>query len=390
MAREVTMKEFETGILSEYGTNELKRGKINDFARKFGYRVPKEVWNNNTSEKRGCTYIVSEQATIKTQAREQIQKVEVPEVVVAQKPRVEMVGGIQAIRNTEERYTIDKDENFIRWGNFSDFRAIIKSNKFFPTFVTGLSGNGKTTGIEQACAAENRECIRVNFTRETGADDLVGGLRLINGETVFQYGPVAEAYMRGAILILDELDLADNKILILQGVLEGKPIFIPKLGKKVYPQPGFNVFATANTKGKGSDTGQFIGTNVMNEAFLDRFSITVEQSYPTPAIEKKILGQYAESYFGQKLDERDAKVCDNLVTWAQITRKSYLEGSIDELISTRRLIATVESYAIFGKDIKKSIEYATNRFDDDTKESFVELYQQIDEGMRTLDEDETI
>jgi len=189
-------------------------------------------------------------------------------------------------------------------------------------------------------------------------------------------------------IVTHNCDLADARIMCLQSVLEGKPIFLPKLGKKIHPAKGFNVFATANTKGKGSDSGQFMGTNVMNEAFLDRFSITIEQSYPAAAIEKKIVSKYATDYFGHVLSLRDQTVCDNLVTWAQITRKSFLEGSIDELISTRRLIATVESYAIFGSNIEKSIEYATNRFDDDTKESFVELYKQIDSGMKTFEEDE--
>jgi len=378
MAQPITLNDFEKAVVFEFGTNTLVRKDIVEFAKKNNYRIPKQVWLNKTQPMYGAPYIVSENATIQTQPA---QKVETSEAIDVPKVKTEVVGGIKAIRNTEAQYTVDKDPNFIRWGNFSDFRAIIKCGKFFPTFVTGLSGNGKTTGIEQACAVENRECIRVNFTKETTADDLIGGLRLVAGETVFQYGPVAEAYMRGAVLILDELDLASVNVMALQAVLEGKPLFISKLGKKLKPAAGFTVFATANTKGKGSDNGQFIGANTMNEAFLDRFSITIEQSYPGAATEKKILNQYAKSYFGRELDDRDTKVCDNLVTWAQITRKSYLEGSIDELISTRRLIATVESYAIFGKNIEKSVKYAVNRFDDDTKESFIELYSQIDAGM---------
>jgi len=208
-------------------------------------------------------------------------------------------------------------------------------------------------------------------------------------ETVFQYGPVAEAYMRGAVLILDEIDLADpNKVMVLQAVLEGKPIFIKKLGKRIAPTAGFTVFATANTKGKGSSDGRFMGTNSLNEAFLDRFAITIEQDYPGAAIEKRMLKGYAEAYTNDSVGERELEVIDHLVQWAQITRQSFNEESIDELISTRRLIATIESYFIFGKNIGKSIEYATARFDDDTRDTFNELYKQIDQGLRTFTPEE--
>jgi len=245
MAQEVSITDFEKGVLAEYGTNELCRRKIVEFAKKYDYRVPKQVWNNKTSEKRGATYIVSEQQVTKTQTVDQSQLVETP-IAVKPKAEVEMVGGIKAIRSTETRYTIDKDPNFIRWGNFSDFRAIIKANRFFPTFVTGLSGNGKTTGIEQACAAEGRECIRFNFTRETGADDLLGGLRLIDGDTVFQYGPIAEAYMRGAILILDEC-LEENEEVRVGKVNEWVPMKLKDMNfGQTYPVVSFN-----------QDTGKF-------------------------------------------------------------------------------------------------------------------------------------
>jgi hypothetical protein len=272
-----------------------------------------------------------------------------------------------AIPAVEQNLIPSKDDTFVSFGNFADIKKIIKSNLFYPTFITGLSGNGKTFGVEQACAALGRELIRVNITVETDEDDLIGGFRLINGETVWHNGPVIEALERGAILLLDEVDLASNKILCLQSILEGKGVFLKKIGKFVSPRAGFNVIATANTKGKGSDDGRFIGTNVLNEAFLERFPVTFEQEYPTAATEQKILGKICS----------DADFCKRLCDWADIIRKTFYDGGVDELISTRRLVHIVNAYAIF-QDKAKSIEVCLNRFDDETKQAFMDLYDKVD------------
>ena len=267
----------------------------------------------------------------------------------------------------EQNLVPEKDDTFVHFGPFSDLKAILKSRLFYPTFITGLSGNGKTFGVEQACAQLKRELIRVNITIETDEDDLIGGFRLVDGSTVWHNGPVIEALERGAILLLDEIDLASNKILCLQSILEGRGVFLKKIGKWVNPAPGFNVVATANTKGKGSDDGRFIGTNVLNEAFLERFPVTFEQDYPSPAIETKILDRISkEKEFNKRL-----------VDWADIIRKTFYDGGIEEIISTRRLVHIVRAYAIF-KDKAKAIKVCVNRFDDETKQSFLELYDKVD------------
>ena len=264
------------------------------------------------------------------------------------------------------------DDTFVKFGPFNDLKRIIQSKQFYPTFITGLSGNGKTFGVEQACASLKRELIRVNITIETDEDDLIGGFRLINGETVWHNGPVIEALERGAVLLLDEIDLASNKILCLQSILEGTGVFLKKIGKFVRPRSGFNVIATANTKGKGSDDGRFIGTNVLNEAFLERFPVTFEQDYPSPAIESKILGGVAA-----KLGVTDTDFCKRLVDWGDIIRKTFYDGGIEEIISTRRLVHILRAYSIFG-DKMKAIQVCVNRFDDETKQSFLELYDKVD------------
>jgi hypothetical protein len=266
----------------------------------------------------------------------------------------------------------DKDDTFVKFGNFADIKRIIQSRLFYPTFITGLSGNGKTFSVEQACAQLKREMIRVNVTIETDEDDLIGGFRLVNGETAWHNGPVIEALERGAVLLLDEIDLASNKILCLQSVLEGKGVFLKKIGRFVKPAPGFNVIATANTKGKGSDDGRFIGTNVLNEAFLERFPVTFEQSYPSPATEQKILEGIALD-----LGIEDQDFCKRLCDWGDIIRKTFYDGGIEEIISTRRLVHIVRAYSIF-QDKAKAIQVCVNRFDDETKTAFLELYDKID------------
>jgi midasin (ATPase involved in ribosome maturation) len=266
----------------------------------------------------------------------------------------------------------DKDDTFVQFGNFKDIKRIIQSRLFYPTFITGLSGNGKTFGVEQVCAQLKRELIRVNITIETDEDDLIGGFRLVNGETAWHNGPVVEALERGAILLLDEIDLASNKILCLQSILEGKGVFLKKIGRFVKPAAGFNVVATANTKGKGSDDGRFIGTNVLNEAFLERFPVTFEQEYPSVTNEVKILEKVA-----QTLNVNDLEFCKRLADWADIIRKTFYDGGIEEIISTRRLVHIIRAYSIF-QDKAKAIQVCVNRFDDETKQSFLELYDKVD------------
>ena len=271
----------------------------------------------------------------------------------------------------------NKDKVFVPWGHFKDIKSIVSSKQFYPIFITGLSGNGKTMNVSQACAQTKRECIRVNITIETDEDDLLGGYRLQDGQTVWQNGPVIEAMERGALLLLDEIDLASNKIMCLQPILEGNGVFLKKINKFIKPADGFNVIATANTKGQGSDDGKFIGTNILNEAFLERFPITVEQSYPTNKIETKILNNVMTEKGLTK--NSDVEFATNLVTWADIIRKTYYEGGIDEIISTRRLVHIVEAFSIF-KDKMKAIELCTNRFELDTKTSFLDLYTKVDGG----------
>ena len=268
-----------------------------------------------------------------------------------------------------------KDKDFVSFGNFADVKNVITSKKFYPIFITGLSGNGKTLAVTQACAVAKREMIRVNITIETDEDDLLGGYRLRNGETVWQNGPVIEAMERGAVLLLDEIDLASNKIMCLQPILEGSGIYVKKINKFVKPKFGFNVLATANTKGQGSDDGKFIGTNVLNEAFLERFPITFEQEYPAAKTEQKIIATKLKS-----AGKADEKFATNLVTWADVIRKTYKDGGVDEIISTRRLVHIAEAYSIF-KSKMKAIEVCTNRFDNDTKTSFVDLYTKVDAGV---------
>ena len=271
-------------------------------------------------------------------------------------------------------------EGFVPWGHFKDIKQIVKSGLFYPIFVTGLSGNGKTLMIEQVHADMNKELIRVNITIETDEDDLLGGFRLVNGETKFVPGPVIEAMEKGCTLLLDECDLGSNKLMCLQPVLEGKGVYLKKVNKWITPKDGFNVMATANTKGKGSEDGRFIGTNILNEAFLERFAVTIEQPYAAAAVEKKIvLGSM------KKYGTVDEDFATNLVTWSEVIRKTFYDGGVDELISTRRLDHIVKAFAIF-KDKMKSIEMCVARFDDDTKESFMDLYTKIDAGVNPLEE----
>ena len=285
---------------------------------------------------------------------------------------------------TESRNLVPvKDDTFVPFGGFVDVKNVIKSKQFYPVFITGLSGNGKTFSVEQACAQLGRELIRVNITIETDEDDLIGGFRLVDGATVWHNGPVIEALERGAILLLDEIDLASNKILCLQSVLEGNGVFLKKIGRFVRPARGFNILATANTKGKGSDDGRFIGTNVLNEAFLERFPVTFEQAYPSVNNEIKLLGLHAD-----RVGVKDDEFVKKLVDWADIIRKTFYDGGVEDIISTRRLVHIIRAYSIFN-DKAKSLQVCINRFDDETKQSFLELYDKVDADFQLPVKEET-
>ena len=292
---------------------------------------------------------------------------------------VQMAPSAVGVMEEQDSYIPEKFVGYVPWGNFNTIKDVIKSNIFYPLFITGLSGNGKTLMVQEVCARLKREYVRANITIETDEDDLIGGFRLLNGETVWHDGPVVTAMKRGALLLLYEIDLASNKIMCLQPVLEGSSIYIKKIGKWVHPAKGFNVIATANTKGQGSDDGRFIGTNIMNESFLERFPVTIEQSYPTGKMEEKILNnEFA------KHDKVENDFSGNLVKWADVIRKTFYEGGVDEIISTRRLVHIVNAFAIFD-DKLKSISMCISRFDSETKESFLDLYSKVDAGVSVED-----
>jgi hypothetical protein len=364
-------KSLVEGLFNHYKKDELTRSEINTYVDDNGIKNPSWLKSDTYKIGRGVyrlpikgdiSPVVKENVTTKTETAPATDTVNQAAYIVSS-----LTGNIVPT----------KDPVFVPWGHYKDIKSIVTSKQFYPIFITGLSGNGKTMNVQQACANSKRECIRVNITIETDEDDLLGGYRLQDGQTVWQNGPVIEAMERGAILLLDEIDLASNKIMCLQPILEGNGVFIKKINKFVKPAPGFNVIATANTKGQGSDDGKFIGTNILNEAFLERFPITVEQSYPTNKNETKIL----ENVMTEKGLTRqvDKKFAENLITWADIIRKTFYEGGVDEIISTRRLVHIVDAYAIF-KDKMKSIQMCTNRFDTDTKNSFIDLYTKIDGG----------
>ena len=357
-----SQKEQVSVLYKHYGTDTVTRGEINALVKSNKLKNPSWLKTDKYKVDRG-TYKLPLDG--KLTENEQIMEAPVED------------------KKTEAAYVVSsltgnivpkKDPVFVSFGNYPDVKNIIKSGQFYPVFITGLSGNGKTMGVTQACAELKKELIRVNITIETDEDDLLGGYRLKDGQTVWQNGPVIEAMERGAVLLLDEIDLASNKIMCLQPILEGSGVFVKKINKFVKPKDGFTVIATANTKGQGSEDGKFIGTNVLNEAFLERFPITFEQSYPTAKIEKKILTNTLKA-----AGKTDDKFVDKLTTWADVIRKTYFDGGVDEIISTRRLVHITQAFAIFD-DKMKAIKMCTNRFDDDTKNSFVELYTKVDAG----------
>ena len=366
-------KQLVEALFAEYGKTELTRSEINSYIDDNGLKNPGWLKSDKYKIGRGVYTLPVDGNDVSPVVKE-----------VKQKSKVETAESVDTVNKAAMiissltgNIVPTKDDVFVPWGHFKDIKSIVSSKQFYPIFITGLSGNGKTMNVQQACAQSKRECIRVNITIETDEDDLLGGYRLQDGQTVWQNGPVIEAMERGALLLLDEIDLASNKIMCLQPILEGNGVFLKKINKFVQPANGFNVIATANTKGQGSDDGKFIGTNVLNEAFLERFPITVEQSYPTNKIENKILDNVMSD---KKLTRKqDEKFAIDLVNWADIIRKTFYEGGVDEIISTRRLVHIVEAFSIF-KNKMKAIEMCTNRFDLDTKTSFLDLYTKIDGG----------
>lgn len=344
---------FIDSIRSANGGKETySRKELLDFGKANGFR-PKTVWEAIKSVpavKRGVVDFSAKVIPLNTTATAQ------PTIVLSE----------------EGTYIPKRVKTYVKWGHFKDISTIIESRMFYPVYLTGLSGNGKTMMVEQACAEAGREYIRVQITPETDEDDLIGGFRLVNGETVFSKGPVIKAMEAGAILLVDEIDRGSNKLMALQGVLEGKPVLIKKTGELVTPAAGFNIIATSNTKGKGSEDGRFIAATIIDEAFLERFTITMEQPYPTAPVEKKIVVKHME-LFGQV----DEDFAENLTKWSAAIRKTFDEGGIDEIISTRRLCHIAQTFAIF-KDRKKSIDLCVSRFDEDTRAAFVDLYTKID------------
>tara|TARA_B100001094_G_scaffold11604_1_gene10316 strand:+ start:719 stop:1846 length:1128 start_codon:yes stop_codon:yes gene_type:complete len=362
MPRTLDSKFHIDNIVDQYGAD-LDADKVKAYCtnHEVGYQTITK-YLNQFKTKRGHWKV-----TVK-QAKAQLEK------AIASPP---VNVGLAKTTIQAENLVPTKDDTFIKFGAFPDLKKVIQSRLFYPVFITGMSGNGKTFGVEQACNQTNRELIRVNITVETDEDDLIGGFRLVNGETVWHNGPVIEALERGAILLLDEVDLASNKILCLQSILEGKGVFLKKIGEYIQPSAGFNIVATANTKGKGSDDGRFIGTNVLNEAFLERFPITIEQEYPTVGVETKILTKVSESLNIPMIGEHKDFIT-HLCNWAEIVRKTFNDGGVDEIISTRRLTHIIRAYSIFGNKMK-AVEMCLNRFDDETKESFTQLYSKLDD-----------
>jgi len=355
-----TQKSVVDILYKEYKSDTVTRSQINDLVKSKKIANPSWLKSDKYKVDRGIYKLPMGDDEVET------------EIVDTQKSESQAA---YVVSSLTDNVVPAKDKDFVTFGNFADVKNVITSKKFYPIFITGLSGNGKTLAVTQACAVAKREMIRVNITIETDEDDLLGGYRLRDGQTIWQNGPVIEAMERGAVLLLDEIDLASNKIMCLQPILEGSGIYVKKINKFVQPKLGFNVIATANTKGQGSDDGKFIGTNVLNEAFLERFPITFEQEYPAAKTEQKIVATKLKS-----AGKADEKFATNLVTWADVIRKTFKDGGVDEIISTRRLVHIAEAYSIF-KNKMKAIEVCTNRFDNDTKTSFVDLYTKVDAGV---------
>jgi len=366
-------------ILGE-STNLVDRADIKSVEIESGLSYPQWLVKGDTLKKeRGLFYLPNDRGEISVDVTIQNTSGPVPSEIREAVASVQMAPSAVGVMSEQESYVPEKFEGYVPWGNFNVLKEVLKSRIFYPMFITGLSGNGKTLMVKELCARLKREYVRANITVETDEDDLIGGFRLLNGETVWHDGPVVTAMKRGALLLLDEIDLASNKIMCLQPVLEGSSIYLKKIGKWVHPAEGFNVLATANTKGQGSEDGRFIGTNVMNESFLERFPVTIEQTYPTNKIEEKILVNELA-----KRDKVENEFVGNLVKWADVIRKTFYEGGVDEIISTRRLVHIVNAYSIFDDKVK-AISMCISRFDAETKESFLDLYTKVDAGVSVDD-----
>lgn len=302
-----------------------------------------------------------------------------PAPVAAEPARFNNAMSVSSVTD-DEVYIPKVDNTYVKWGEYKTVFDVIMSKHFFPLYISGMSGNGKTFMVEQACAKAKREYVRVQISPETDEDDLIGGFRLINGETVFQKGPVIKAMEHGAILLIDEIDRATNKIMCLQGILEGKPVLLKKTGQMVVPADGFNVIATANTNGRGSEDGRYSAASIIDDAFLERFVATIDQPYATPRVEMNILKKHAE-----KFEVTDDTFLEKLIAWSTVIRKTFADEAIDDVISTRRLCHIVKTFSIF-KDRTKAIELCTNRFDSETKTAFIDLYTKIDESTPTMEE----
>ena len=355
-------------------TNLVDRADILSVVEKSGMSYPQWLVKGDTLKtSRGLFHLPNDRGEIGDVMTVQNTSGPVPSEI--RSAVVAMAPSAISVIEEEDSYVPEKFEGYVPWGNFNILKEVLKSRIFYPMFITGLSGNGKTLMVKEICARLKREYVRANITVETDEDDLIGGFRLLNGETVWHDGPVVTAMKRGALLLLDEIDLSSNKIMCLQPVLEGSSIYLKKIGKWVHPAEGFNVLATANTKGQGSEDGRFIGTNVMNESFLERFPVTIEQTYPTNKIEEKILVNELA-----KQDKVENDFVSNLVKWADVIRKTFYEGGVDEIISTRRLVHIVNAYSIFDDKVK-AISMCISRFDAETKESFLDLYTKVDAGV---------
>ena len=371
-------------ILGE-STNLVDRADIKTVELKSGLSYPQWLVKGDTLKKdRGLFHLpndrgeIGEVAFVKNTG-DLVEAVNSAITTVSEVVAIQMAPSAISVMEEQDSYVPEKFPGYVAWGNFNILKEVIKSRIFYPMFITGLSGNGKTLMVKEICARMKREYVRANITVETDEDDLIGGFRLLNGETVWHDGPVVTAMKRGALLLLDEVDLASNKIMCLQPVLEGSSIYLKKIGKWVHPAEGFNVLATANTKGQGSEDGRFIGTNVMNESFLERFPVTIEQTYPTNKIEEKILVNELA-----KRDKIENDFVSNLVKWADVIRKTFYEGGVDEIISTRRLVHIVNAFSIFNDKVR-AISMCISRFDAETKESFLDLYTKVDAGVSVED-----
>jgi len=364
-------KKFVDLAVKELGTDTVTRKQVQELETKFNLTGNSWLVNSGDYKVGRGVYKLPTDGVVN------------PSKNIKQKlPKTKAVAETVTLKETAqntESLVPNKEATFVSFGNYKDIKNIVKSKIFYPTFITGLSGNGKTLGVTQACAELKRELIRVNITVETDEDDLLGGFRLVDGATVWHDGPVVDAMKRGALLLLDEIDLASNKIMCLQPILEGNGVFLKKIGKFVEPAEGFNIVATANTKGKGSEDGRFIGTNILNEAFLERFPVTFEQEYPPVKVEQKILDNVMSAYA-----LKDPKFTENLVKWADVIRKTFYDGGVDEIIATRRLVHIINAFAIF-KNKLKAVQVCVNRFDDDTKNSFLDLYSKVDAGVNMED-----